>query len=530
MFVAGVGLVGLRAFGSRIDVLRSNGVEIWRTSSAREGAEPAPPAGDNYIHSLWGNTERLSRPKPLENYLYVTDIHRGKPSGGWEETGPGGQKIAGMWFDITGGDTRSACSSGERDPSLYSPGVITPSQLPSIYQVLIDGNGGDVWVDCASNSSERVHDFPILISNARHVRLSGVRTFVDDIRKICGGWPDGNYWSTSTTYPSWWEYPDPDGPPSPFHLHWVRCDHPDAQLFVEGMDWDVNYGGAYPNHRVDFTFPRQHGDKDDMFANPTVHIPTGQEPKRSLIFQNSRVEKLAGDTFDTEIDPHADLFKLDYEHGLRWVICENCELNSNYQTFLEDGSQIDEGAGEYARPYIHVRFYNTKFFAKAVGQKVPPLITLQANASFDTTPSFEFHNCEWTMSDVRYPIPTCAPTNVANNANKATDPGVMFQQKRGEYPIGSASNTGDGNRFSLDGSDYQGGFTIDKLRYQDYGDGYGDRWTHFIANMIDPVTHEIDLLCRIADPWPGRDTVTPTAHIGYNFKHIWDANGNLLAE
>ena len=228
-------------------------------------AAPLEPAGDHYIHSVWGNTSKLTPPRALAGSpMILFDLHRSQPSGGFtqsnvslqsgETVGGDGQTVNARWVPIT--RNRWGPDSYQQywgDPQRHYTTLDHPvSRIENRWLVTINGNGADVWIDCTRGPNVD-WEFQLTVENCRTFRLTGARWFITDLRNISGGWPDeGNQFLYLKDVP------------------------PNGQYFIEGCDIDANHGGRSdtPMFRTDLFQPR-----------------AWSKENSALIIQNSRVHR-----------------------------------------------------------------------------------------------------------------------------------------------------------------------------------------------------------------------------------------------
>ena len=297
--------------------------------------------------SLWGPRSKLTPPRPLRgNPLIIHDIHRGKPEGGYEITGEDGQVVRGYWKRAK---TPSETEWGEQ-------GIRVDGG--KFWEVEIDGNGADVWLDLV-NGPKRIFDHHMSIHECRTIRVSGLEGFIDDIRKVAGGWPDNGWWAGCE--------------------QWIRCTNlpNNAFVFFEGCNLDMNYGGMYESLRT------------DCFSSHSNGRKTNNEPV--FVVQNSRVWRVSsGLTYP--VHTHADVHHFQGGSGNYWryAIYENFEQLSAYQ-----GQQCNykpttlKGQGLPTNP-LHFRFYRTRMISQDLPGTTPQSpVVLGYDNDFAMMPSIE---------------------------------------------------------------------------------------------------------------------------------------------
>lgn len=121
-----------RLFGRTVMSVRSQLLDIF----AATGSTP-PPTGENYTHTVWGDTTRLPRPAALTGPIEITDYLTNATI-----NGPAGQ-------------------------------VATRQTIGAGLGLDIDADGGDIWLKPRTDGSGHI-DFPIVCRNFRNVRLTGL--------------------------------------------------------------------------------------------------------------------------------------------------------------------------------------------------------------------------------------------------------------------------------------------------------------------------------------------------------------------
>lgn len=313
---------------------------------------PPPPPSGHYIHSLWGDTSKLTPPPALLGRpLVVTDIDRDKPKGGYVLNGLDGQVVRGRWKTT---DSPSTSYDGRSAPAGEGP-------VPGgrVWDVHVDGKGADIWLDLASNPTRRDMDFHLQVENCRTFRLSGAEWVCDDVRKISGGWPDNGGWLNQSSGGG--------------HEQWIKLTKHgnNATIFVEGCYLDLNNGGLVPSYRT------------DIFSS--AHIGSNNNNNSVCIFQNCVFWNASSSL--TNPPSHADIFHMQGNSYWRYVIAENLRTRSNYQGFQ---NHYPTARPAVATNETHFRWYRCRLWsADSGGSKPQAIASFGADGKFTRYASFE---------------------------------------------------------------------------------------------------------------------------------------------
>ncbi|MEL6340992.1 MAG: malectin domain-containing carbohydrate-binding protein [Myxococcota bacterium] len=415
-----------------------NALEVWTDAPTpnddpvdEDDPQEAPPSAcsaESYEHPLWGPVAQLTPPRPLLEPFMITDLERGRPSEGFSETGPNGQQIRGRWIDAP------------------------DSPQGRIWQVTVNGNGRDVWIDGNRDTDGRnqVIDYNVTVQDARTLRVSGLEAFITDIRSVAGGWPDCQ------------------NTPGPCGLFTIRDMPEDTYVFIEGMNIDLNEGGAREMYRTDAFNSHSWGDADN--------------DQETLVLQNSRVLNVSSDYEDT----HADIWHFQGGSGnyLRWFIVENADLSTKYQGFQQNYFDSTIAGGPLPTYPLHNRYYNVRFDGQHSPVKLFYLGSEQT--SMDRLPSVEYHN-----TYVAKPGNPWAPDAIVQRFDR---PSVVWN------------------------SDF-----LDARRNITRRDGtVQPRMVNVDSNDTVPGLHFYD------SPAPFPPQFAPASATGANFEHIWDESGRLI--
>lgn len=335
-----------------------------------------PPAGGgegdvlalaNYDHGLWGPTDELTPAPQIPDgpmSLVETDVDQGKPVGGYViNPNPSGPIIRGRWKAT---DEPSTTFDGYAHPAgtgpaLARPDSPNPAQTGWVWSVHVDGRGGHVWLDLASNPIARDMDFHLQVENCRTFRLTGAEWVCDDVRKISGGWPDNGGWLNLS---------DGGG-----QEQWIKFTGnstiKDAVYFVEGCLLDLDHGGVVPSYRT------------DIFSSSYIDGPTNNNSV--IVFQNCVLWGASSSL--TAPASHADIFHMQGSSYWRYVIAENLRTRSNYQGF--------QNHYPTARPTVttnetHFRWYRCRLWSADSGGETPQAIAFfGTGTNYNRFASFE---------------------------------------------------------------------------------------------------------------------------------------------
>lgn len=293
----------------------------------------------HYVHDVWGDTEELAPPPGLSNPLVITDYEvQGT------RTGPDGQTIKGYWDDLRD-------ISGRTE----APG-------DKAWRVVIDGNGGDVWLRAnqPDGGAPQDIDFSITVQDARNVRITGLEAFVGDIRTVNGHHPDhaNNY----------------------DQLINIKNIKGDGSVFVEGTNIDMNWGGKYPTYRTD--------------AISAHTLGTKSNPIDSFTIQNSRITGIASDLNSPK--SHADAVHIQPKNSyIDYFNSENVFGTTKYQFYMMN-YDVTTGSGTPGKPQ-HSRFYNTQI----QGEEDPLIFLDNRKSNYKQFMSLEFDDTYLYVPDAR---------------------------------------------------------------------------------------------------------------------------------
>jgi len=477
MWVFGGNLTGLRAFGGNLGALRGNGADLWRPAAA----ETVAPANGHYVHSIWGDTSKLTPPRALQgNYLRITDPNEGRDSGaGASYTGGDGQTVDLYWKESAG----SPSTSWDGVPTSNLNPSVTPTRVPTslggdpakheVWALEVDGNGADVWLDFVGTP----HTFEgyILLNNCRTVRVSGLNVFVNDVTNIAGGYPDNNSWMGHERMINLRNMPD------------------DAMVFFEGCNLDMNFGGSGPVNIAGSM-------RVDIFS--TNNIASATNNNAVFVLQNGRLWRLSGEFVDPP--SHCDIVHFFADSFWRYVIAENHEQWSQYQGF-----QHNTGGVVYKNNVpdniLHMRWYRARLRSSTPPSGLNPQNVFfmdNGSAAVNERPSLE----AWETK-----IGRGTNATAANNSAPVL-PAIL-------------DTPADGELHTLTSTSYLDARS-NITRYRDYGDAGGQTQ----AKMLNVDGSNVTDITRVTETTDMEGEVAPASAIGNNFVHIWAADGTLLSE
>lgn len=462
--------INRRHFLGRLVVsVRTDG-RMWSAGPA--GGTILPSPSGHYTHSIWGPTAKLTPPPAMQgNYLEITDLDHGKdgdtdPDGQlWEEVGGDGQVVRGGWVTVT---RNSVGGSTDKVPG------------GRVYTVVVDGNGADVWINGNRDGQGNFRpdiNYHMVCFNCRTLRITGLKVFIDDIRKAHGGWPDSQWTQGANWHGMNNGLSENPGNFGSFEqIVDFRHFNNDSVIFIEGCDIDMNEGGVRQHYRT------------DVFSSIRNGTPSNGNDKSAWVLQNSRVWGVNSDYFDT----HADIHHFMTQNYIRYYHVENVEAWTKFQGFQTNYSNNNADARD-AR--MHMRFYNLRYEAYVGGVPGKPFFFSQGAHDRVLFPSLEFEGVH--MSRTGGVI--CSPPDLMTAAD---NPVIEADFHTARSNIERYRDYGDGliqpNMSNADGARVLQGF-----------------------NYYNNATGTMDI---------PRGSYAPTAHIGNNYQTIWAADGTLLTE
>jgi len=460
------------------------------------GDGPPQSAGAHYVHSVWGETSKLTTPRALDgNPMILYDVHRGQPSGGFtqsniqlqsgETVGGDSQTITGKWqaVDAKVGLNRATWGSPQipRDQLDYPVSVVPGGK---VWRVAINGNGKDVWIDC-TRGPKVDWDFTLEVFNCRTFRLSGARWFITDIRKLAGGWPDeggGTAWS------------------QPGMMFCPAAIPDNGFYFLEGCDFDMNHGGAYKCHRTDGVVPW-----DSSIFNT------------ALIIQNSRMHRIGSSLIQPEA--HSDCLQFyGSSEKLRHLHLENFEYYTFYQGIYYQAWSADSSVAEGMTQRLYrVRCTSTNEprYPGNAGQ-APLLLGYEGRQdSFPANPRLANLHAEdveivFRADPIAWGNLTTGWSGGVRNIDNIPTLKTDYVKASTNIPLLWAYNNGAdvmAEKANVDGDNRLPGF----------------KWYNLGSNAAQYRGYN-------AAGYTGMGTRAPADKIGHNYVHIWDRHGNILTE
>lgn len=471
-------VVAQQLFGCAVLSVRANGKQVWASGS---GSGPPTPASGHYTHPIWDDTSKLTAPRALlGDPMIIFDIHRNQPAGGFtqsnisllpgEQVGGDGQTINGRWLTGSGVNT-----SGSYDGTAAGNLEYPESPVPGgkVWTVDVNGNGADVWLDLASGPPRQLN-FQVSVYNCRTFRISGGDWFIDDIRKLAGGWPDNERW---------------EGIGKSRMLHLANMPD-DCRIFIEGCNFDMNHGGlpTTPAYRTDVI--------------TTQNFSTANS---AIIIQNTRIWRVSSEaqrpsTHCDCLQWWRDSLKLGHLH------LENTAVYAFYQGFQYDRVYFNSETepGTHHRLYRHRQVQTNTNPNLSNGAlpfwwaynlpvddiRVPSIHAEDSSVSWRSAPMY---HADWVDSWSGGAGQFRKPTLNATYLNARTDIPLLWAYNNGTDIQSRKANVDENN--ILEGFSW-----YDNSNYRGIPPGYA-----------------------------GFETHVPATAIGVNFRHIWDRDGNLLA-
>lgn len=499
MWAFGGNLTGLRAFGGNLGALRGNGADLWRPAAA----ETVAPANGRYVHSIWGDTSKLTPPRALQGSpLIMTDAHRGQPSGGFIINGGGFTGTSALTGEQAGGDGQQIrgrrVTINPTPPQIYDdPNANTFDGSASIndwiaaglsdqrvtqgwvWIVDIDGNGADVWLNFADGPT-RNNNFQFNIRNCRTLRITGhhcdVGTEVAALASILGGWPDTKFWLQDS---------NTGGLPYNTEAQFYLTQFPnDFEIFIEGSFVDFRWGGGETaSYRT------------DAFNMSNLGQQTNNEGR--IVFQNCRWQGISGSWRHPGAGSHSDFIHFWSDCYQRYEVFENVAMWTAYQGHQSNWNGV-VWAGGVPDNLTHIHMYRCRWrayqaqptYTSTGGTKGSVAVFYCGTGDESELPSFYFDDVE--VADNGMFIPQFAngpefPETYANLARAVT------------YHRDFGAGSGQSNPIIMTGNASNG---------------------EIAAQGLSQVGETTDSL----------DQAAPVSAIGHNFVHLWDRDGNLLSE
>jgi len=501
----GSALATPRLFGDGVAALRTNGIDLWRRSTST----PSSPAGADYVHAIWGDTAKLTRPPALVNPLVVTDYERGRPSAGFTETGPDGQTITGEWvvYSQRTGVTKHDGSQYVDDETGWTDHPNAPVQASrpfaagtwgpiAVWRLDIDGNGGDVWLQANRPGGVATPiDFGIKIQNFRRLRVTGVDVKLTHEETIRG-------------YPFWInEDAASDGGGKTKGMHdWIeiagtatsQSNIVSPSVFFEGCKIDL----GNRTWRVD--------------GISSYRIGGLNQPADLFCVQNSAIVN-AGNSIATGSDSvHADIIHIEMRNYYKYIHLENFYGSGNYQGFIwqynnnmwVDGTPTENDG--VTPVYQHCRFYNCDQWLRHVSSS--PLFLHLNTLDADKLASTEFENCNWfrDRTDYGYVDGIRPLAMIADNTPGQTEIANAYLGLRSNIALRDGST--QAQMCNVDGSNRTGLVT-----HNDLATFNGARWSAGLYAEDGGTDGNGDQL-------PGS-----APYIGASYVTIWDQAGGLLS-
>ena len=254
----------------------------------------------DYTHSVWGPTALLTRPPSLgKDAFVITDLERSpdnpkgpaRPASGFSYKAPGGQTITGQWKPVTP-MTGFTTAPGNK-----------------VWRVVIDGNGGQVWIDGnrAADGTPQNLDFGLQIRECSTLRISALEAKIADIRTVNGYHPDGGKGVNSTT-----------------RVIGISNLPGGAKVFIEGCNLAINGGGAVPMYRTD--------------AGASGSLGAVDKPVERFVIQSSRITGVSNPAFSGTPatggeSTHCDAWHFHEQCYLRYFVVENFHGETAFQFF-----------------------------------------------------------------------------------------------------------------------------------------------------------------------------------------------------